>query len=82
MTDEKSVNSRRTFLKNGAAVTAGTVALSSIPSIVRAGFPTIVPASVLEKKHQAIKLILVKLVVDALHVRMTSLKHLSMKLHI
>jgi len=56
MTDEKIVNTRRTFLKNGAAVTAGTVALSSIPSIVRAGFPTIVPASVFGKNAPSNKI--------------------------
>ncbi len=56
MTDEKNVNTRRTFLKNTAVVTAGSVALANIPSIVRAGFPTIVPASVFGKNAPSNKI--------------------------
>ncbi len=56
MTDEKNVNTRRTFLKNTATVTAGSVALANIPSIVRAGFPTIVPVSIFGKSAPSNKI--------------------------
>ncbi|HEV8079720.1 MAG TPA: Gfo/Idh/MocA family oxidoreductase [Chitinophagaceae bacterium] len=56
MTEEKNDNSRRNFLKNTATATAGTVVLANIPSILRAGFPTIVPASVLGKNAPSNKI--------------------------
>ena len=56
MTEEKNQNSRRAFLKNTVTVTAGTVALSNIPSMVRAGFPTIVPSSVFGKNAPSNKI--------------------------
>jgi predicted dehydrogenase len=56
MTEEKNFNSRRTFLKDTIKATAGTVALANIPSIVRAGFPTIVPASVFGKNAPSNKI--------------------------
>lgn len=56
MSEEKKNNSRRTFLKNTVQVTAGTVVLSNIPSMVRAGFPTIVPASVFGKNAPSNKI--------------------------
>ncbi len=49
MSKEKKINSRRSFLKNTVKATAGTLALTNIPSIVTAGFPAIVPASVFGK---------------------------------
>jgi len=56
MTENINPNSRRTFLKNSVRVTAGTIALSNIPSIVSAGFPTIVPASVFGKNAPSNKI--------------------------
>ncbi len=56
MTEEKNSNSRRTFLLNSAKVTAGTFAFANIPSIVRAGFPTIVPSSVIGKNGPSNKI--------------------------
>ncbi len=56
MTEEKNPSSRRNFLKNTGMVTAGTMVLSNIPSIVRAGFPTIVPASVFGKNAPSNKI--------------------------
>ena len=56
MTEEKNNNSRRNFLKNSTTATAGTLLLSNIPSIVRAGFPTIVPATVFGKNAPSNKI--------------------------
>jgi predicted dehydrogenase len=56
MTENINSNSRRTFLKNSVKVTAGTIALSNIPSIASAGFPTIVPSSVFGKNAPSNKI--------------------------
>ncbi len=56
MTEGKNLNSRRNFLKHIVQVTAGTVVLANIPSVLRAGFPTIVPASVFGKNAPSNKI--------------------------
>lgn len=52
----KSINSRRDFLKTTIKGTAGTIAISALSSIVRAGFPTIVPSSVFGKNAPSNKI--------------------------
>lgn len=56
MNESNVSESRRTFLKNTVTGTAGAVAMASIPSIVRAGFPTIVPSSVFGKNAPSNKI--------------------------
>ena len=48
--------SRRKFLKTTVAGAAGTMALTSIPSVIRAAFPTIVPSSVFGKNAPSNKI--------------------------
>ena len=80
MSELKSSESRRKFLKNSFTGTAGAIVLSNIPAIVRGGFPTIVPSSVLEKMRPVIKLMLHKLVAAVLPVHTIWRKHLNMML--
>jgi len=52
----KSLKSRRKFLKTALTGTAGAVAMASIPSIVRASFPDILPSSVFGKNAPSNKI--------------------------
>ncbi len=56
MSELKSSESRRKFLKTSFAGTAGALVLANIPEIVRAGFPTIVPSSVFGKNAPSNKI--------------------------
>jgi hypothetical protein len=56
MSELKSSESRRKFLKNSFTGTAGAIVLSNIPAIVRGGFPTIVPSSVFGKNAPSNKI--------------------------
>ncbi len=49
MNEPNLSESRRNFLKTTVKGAAGAMAIASIPSIVKAGFPTIVPSSVFGK---------------------------------
>ena len=56
MSELKSSESRRKFLKNSFTGTAGAMVLANIPAIVRGGFPTIVPSSVFGKNAPSNKI--------------------------
>ena len=56
MKESRISQNRRKFLKTTLSGAAGTVALSSIPSVIKATFPTIVPSSVFGKNAPSNKI--------------------------
>ncbi|MGZ5191667.1 MAG: Gfo/Idh/MocA family protein [Flavisolibacter sp.] len=56
MKESRISQSRRKFLKTTVTGAAGTMALSSIPSVIKAAFPTIVPSSVFGKNAPSNKI--------------------------